>query len=143
MHVESIEITLAQPTQTTTLRLRVDVMFQEHRAGEQRRERCRGTFRPASLISVGFTAYWAATGQRRSSTRYFIFLKRPPTLAARWITWVGLKRSKSAIVWEASLIHSVHQTLGAAKSPTGGPHLLNPQRATRRSGRVLGPQELQ
>lgn len=35
---------------------------------------------------------------RRNVSLYFIFLKRPPTRAARWITWVGWYFSKMARV---------------------------------------------
>lgn len=35
---------------------------------------------------------------RRNVNLYFMFLKRPPTRAARWMTWVGWYLSKMAVV---------------------------------------------
>ena len=39
----------------------------------------------------------------QKSRLYLRFLKRPPTKAAKWITWVGLCLSKIALVAAASL----------------------------------------
>ena len=33
-----------------------------------------------------------------------MFLNKPPTMAARWITWVGLYFSNMTRVWDKSLI---------------------------------------
>lgn len=42
-------------------------------------------------------------GEHRNRTDYFMFLKSPPTKAARWMTFVGLYLSKMAMVCLRSL----------------------------------------
>ena len=52
----------------------------------------------------------------KKSSLYFMFLKSPPTMAARWATWVGLCSSNTRLACAISLEatefhHSVHFVL--------------------------------
>ena len=53
----------------------------------ERQDTTRST--PASMAQCS-TLSLIARLSLRNSTLYFMLAKRPPTLAARWITWLGL-----------------------------------------------------
>lgn len=70
--------------------------------GEREEEEARGA-RDSTSMEQWSTLSLIATLSRQNSTLYFMLAKSPPTLAARWITCLGLYLSKMALVAARSL----------------------------------------
>lgn len=58
------------------------------------------------------------TGLTQKSRLYLRFLKRPPTMAARWMTWVGLCFSNRALVSAAFLERGKQRQRRVIVTPT-------------------------